>query len=89
MKTVITVQNLKCGGCAHTITTKLSTVENISEVHVAVDESEISFNYKNESDLLHVKQKLKDLGYPSIEDKNTLTAKSKSFISCAKGKLSN
>lgn len=89
MKTSIIVQNLKCGGCAHTITTKLATLENVSEVQVAVDESEISFNYINESDVERVTEKLKDLGYPSVEDKNSLTSKSKSFISCAKGKLSN
>jgi hypothetical protein len=35
-----------------------------------------------------VKDKLKSLGYPSIDDENTLTSRAKSFVSCATGKLS-
>ena len=88
MKTAIIIQNLKCGGCAHTITTKLSEIENITDVAVNVDESKVAFNYTNEADALRVKTKLKDLGYPSIEDDNNIVSKAKSFVSCATGKLS-
>lgn len=88
MNTSILVQNLKCDGCANTITTKLSTITNISNVVVDVEESKISFNYKNVDDVLLVKEKLKTLGYPSVEDSNSLTSKAKSFVSCATGKLS-
>ena len=88
MKTSIIIQNLKCGGCAHTITTKLSEIKNISDVEVDVDDSKVAFNYINEDDALVVKNKLKDLGYPSIEDDNNLVSKAKSFVSCATGKLS-
>jgi len=34
-----------------------------------------------------VKEKLKSLGYPSIEDTNGVITKAKSFVSCATGKL--
>ena len=88
MKTSILVQNLKCGGCAHTISTKLATIENISNLQVNVDESKVSFEYSNEEDAFKVKETLKNLGYPSIEDSNSFTAKAKSFVSCATGKLS-
>ena len=37
MNTSIVVQNLKCGGCANTITTKLAEIENISEITIDVD----------------------------------------------------
>lgn len=87
-KTSIIVQNLKCGGCAHTISTKLSTIENITNLNVDVEENKVSFNYLNEADALAVKEKLKYLGYPSIEDSNSLTSKAKSFVSCASGKIS-
>lgn len=87
MKTSIIVQNLKCGGCANTITTKLSEIENISDIVINVDESKISFTYINESDALLVKEKLSKIGYPSIEDDNTLVQKTKSYISCATGKF--
>ena len=89
MKTSIIVQNLKCGGCAKTITSKLSDVQNISDLLVDIDASVVSFRYKNVNDALAVKNKLKALGYPSIDDKNSVTAKAKSYISCATGKMSN
>lgn len=88
MKVSIIIQNLKCGGCAHTITSKLSELDFISDLNVNVDESKVSFNYTNEMDALKVKEKLKALGYPSIDETNSLTTKAKSFVSCATGKLS-
>jgi len=88
MKATIIVQNLKCGGCARTITNKLSEMENISEVQVFPNTSTVSFTYEDSGDALIVKDKLKDLGYPSIDTKNTLTSKAKSFVSCATGKIS-
>lgn len=87
MKTSIIVQNLKCGGCAHTISSKLSTIKNISNIEIHVEESKVSFNYSNDVDALAVKDKLKLLGYPSIEDHNNIVFKAKSFVSCATGKL--
>lgn len=88
MKTSILVQNLKCGGCAYTITSKLLELEFVSDVSVDVEHSKVTFAYTNELNALKVKQKLKDLGYPSIDDKNPLTSKAKSFVSCATGKFS-
>lgn len=88
MTTSIIVQNLKCGGCAHTISTKLAEIDSISDLNVNVEESKVSFKYSDEADITKVKEKLKKLGYPSIDDANTLTSKAKSFVSCATGKLS-
>ena len=87
MKELITVQNLKCGGCAKTITAKLSELESITNVEVDVENSAISFNYVNSSDLVVVNKKLIALGYPSIDDDNSVLSKAKSFVSCATGKL--
>ena len=88
MKATIIVQNLKCDGCARTITNKLSELENISEVQVFPNTYMVSFEYEDSSDALNVKDKLKDLGYPSIDSKNTLASKAKSYLSCATGKMS-
>ena len=87
MKATIIVQNLKCGGCARTITNKLTELDNISEVQVFPNTSTVSFAYQNTDDALMVKDKLKDLGYPSIDSKNSIAAKAKSFVSCATGKM--
>jgi copper chaperone len=88
MKSTIIVQNLKCGGCAQTISTKLSEIKTITNLNVDVDESKVLFDYSNQEDVKKVKEKLKALGYPSIDDDNDLLLKAKSFVSCAAGKFS-
>ncbi len=87
MNTSIVGQNLKCGGCANTISGKLSELENISDIAINIEESEIIFKHLNQSDVDVVKKKLSALGYPSIEDENAVLSKAKSFVSCATGKL--
>lgn len=87
MQNSILVQNLKCGGCAKTITNKISEIEHITNVSVDVDNSMISFFAENEESVLKVKEKLKTIGYPTINEDNTLASKAKSYVSCASGKL--
>jgi copper chaperone CopZ len=41
--TTIKIQNLKCGGCAHTITKAIQNIEGVSEVNVDVELSTVSF----------------------------------------------
>jgi copper chaperone CopZ len=87
MRTSIIVQNLKCGGCANTITTKLSLLDNVTNILVDTESSTVSFVAISSEDALLVKEKLKTLGYPSIEDANGVLSKAKSFVSCASGKM--
>lgn len=88
MNTKIFIQNLKCNGCASTITKKLSHLENITDIKVDVEESSVAFNYKDNLDLEVVMETLKDNGYPVEGDSNSLGTKAKSFVSCAIGKMS-
>lgn len=88
METTIHIQNLKCGGCANTITKGISSIEAIQNVSVNVDESTVTFSYGTEDQLNEVKNKLKSLGYPEDGEANTLGAKAKSYVSCAIGKMS-
>ncbi|MFI8603891.1 heavy-metal-associated domain-containing protein [Cellulophaga baltica] len=89
MQNSITVQNLKCGGCANTIKKKISEIENISSIEIDIDNSIISFFTKNNEDVLRVKDKLKAIGYPSRDEDNSFASKAKSFVSCATGKISS
>lgn len=89
MRTSIIVQNLKCGGCATTIKNRLSEINNISEITVDTDTATVSFIAQDADDALAVKDRLKSLGYPSIEDANGMLSKAKSFVSCATGKIAN
>tara|TARA_R110001632_G_scaffold194733_3_gene316194 strand:+ start:5167 stop:5433 length:267 start_codon:yes stop_codon:yes gene_type:complete len=87
MRTSIVVQNLKCGGCANTITTKLSQLENVLDIFVNTETSSVSFVTGSTEDVIMAKEKLKALGYPTFEDDNGVLAKVKSFVSCALGKI--
>lgn len=87
MKTTIVVQNLKCGGCVNTITTNLLKIENIQNVQVNIESSSVEFRYLEPEDAFKVKEKLRKLGYPAVDDKNTLASRANSFISCATGKM--
>lgn len=88
METTIHIQNLKCGGCANTITKGISSMESIDNVLVNVEESTVTFSYSTEEQLEEVKNKLKSMGYPEDGEANTLGAKAKSYVSCAIGKMS-
>lgn len=85
---VLSVQNLKCGGCAHTITKKLSALEILEDIRVEADENTVAFSYTNPNDLEKVKKVLTDIGYPVVGEANPLSAKAQSFVSCAVGRFS-
>ncbi|MFD0991356.1 heavy-metal-associated domain-containing protein [Mariniflexile jejuense] len=87
MNTILVIQNLKCHGCANTITNKLSNLEGISDIVVNNETDSVSFNYENEACLLEAKTLLHNLGYPVNGEKNALTTKAKSFVSCAIGRM--
>jgi copper chaperone CopZ len=87
MNTTIEIQNLKCGGCANTITSKLSNLIGIQKVVVDNETNTVSFDYENEKTLLATQDMLAKLGYPTVGEKNAITTKAKSLVSCAVGRL--
>ena len=89
MTSVIPIQNLKCGGCAKTIITKLEEIPTITNVSVSVESSSVSFDALKQEDIATAKTKLKSIGYPSLDQENSVLSKAKSFVSCATGKLSD
>ncbi|ULC58804.1 heavy-metal-associated domain-containing protein [Flaviramulus sp. BrNp1-15] len=89
MTTILEIQNLKCNGCANTIINKLNNLDNIHEVSVDNETNTVSFNYSNDEQLELVKKTLVNIGYPVVGDKNAITTKAKSFVSCAIGRMNN
>lgn len=87
MKTTVHIQNLKCGGCASTITKNLNTLDDVSDVIVEVEDESVTFEYSDENTLHLVKEALAKLGYPEDGERNSLRDKAKSYISCAIGKI--
>ncbi|MDU8886007.1 heavy-metal-associated domain-containing protein [Yeosuana sp. MJ-SS3] len=88
MKTTVEIHNLKCIGCANTITKKLLSIDALSNIQVNNQNNTVSFIYDNESTLIETKKILANLGYPVVGDKNVMTTKIKSYISCAIGRTS-
>ena len=89
MKTTLRIQNLKCGGCANTIITKLEELEGVNDVTVEQDEDTVSFIYNDQDNLIEAAELLANLGYPIEGYSNTLARKAKSYLSCAIGRFGN
>jgi copper chaperone CopZ len=89
MKVTLNIQNLKCGGCANTITTRLSALEHVNNVIVDNENDSVTFNYKDETHLREAISLLSKLGYPIDGENNPITKKAKSFVSCAVGRMNN
>jgi len=87
MQKIITVQNLKCGGCANTITKKLQTFDDISNLSIDIDGNTIAIVYSTAETYTQVISALKTMGYPEEHQTNTLSNKAKSYVSCAIGKM--
>jgi copper chaperone CopZ len=89
-KQIFKVQNVKCGGCANTLTTKLKDDFGEIEVNLEVMPREITLEISDEK-VPALREALKSLGYPMADETlgfvaNT-TAQAKSFVSCAVGKF--
>jgi len=87
MNTTLKIQNLKCGGCANTILTRLENLDGITEVIVDNEKDTVSFAFIQELHLEEVKILLSKLGYPIVGDNNSFSKKAKSFVSCAVGRM--
>ncbi|HEO98997.1 MAG: heavy-metal-associated domain-containing protein [Campylobacterales bacterium] len=90
MKQTFEVLNIKCGGCASTIKTKLFDAFGEIEVDLSKNPREITVDITEER-VPELKTALKKLGYPMKSEQigfvEANTAKAKSIISCAIGKM--
>ena len=90
MKTeTIYIANLKCGGCATTITKELSAIQGVQLVQVNNDTDSVVVSYDDELDRKEITAKLHHLGYPEATEENGLLLKLKSYASCMIGRLDN
>ena len=87
----ISVENIKCGGCANTITTKLNALEDVNDCTVDIENGVVSID-GDESHRSAIAELLLKLGYPesgTAEGLKAAKAKAKSFVSCAVGRMSS
>ena len=91
MKISINVENIRCGGCANTITKKLKALDGINDVEVAIEDQIVTIDTDNEAMREPAAKALFAMGYPekgSVEGVEALKEKAKSVVSCAVGKMS-
>jgi copper chaperone len=90
MTWTIAVENIKCGGCANTISKALLAVNGVAGVDVDREKGEIRVDGDGASRDAVV-QRLRQLGYPevgAVSGLGSAAAKAKSFVSCAIGRVS-
>ncbi|NQX78019.1 heavy metal-associated domain-containing protein [Gilvibacter sp.] len=88
MKTVYKVQNLRCHGCAKTISNRLERIHGVLGVKVNPEADEISLTHNNNSTLNAAIYKLSKMGYPLETATNSIDKKANALVSCAKGRSS-
>jgi copper chaperone len=91
MTYTVTVENIKCGGCANSIRSKLIEQELARAVDVDIDSGEVRVEGNPEWREKTIAA-LAGMGYPevgSVEGLKAATAKAKSFVSCAVGRIDN
>lgn len=84
----IIIANLKCSGCATTITKELSTLNGVSKVSVDPTNDSVEVSYEN-IDRKQIIDKLHHLGYPEATEENGLLLQLKSYAICMIGKIEN
>lgn len=86
----IEIDNLKCGGCARSITKGLSEMPGVSNVEIDHDHDVVKFEAPEDM-RAQVAEKLRSMGYPekgTVEGISAGLANAKSFVSCAIGRFS-
>lgn len=93
MQKVFEVLNVKCGGCANTLTKTLEkNGYKVEKVDLEVMPRKVTLEIDESFDEEKFKLVLRSIGYPLADDElsslEDFGAKAKSFVSCAIGKIS-
>lgn len=91
MSYVVEVENIKCGGCANGIKTKLIDNEGISDVSVDIEAGLVTVN-ADDNTRENIVAVLAKMGYPetgSVEGLKSAAAVAKSYVSCAIGSMTD
>ena len=83
----ILIANLKCSGCANTITSKLLELDGMESVVVDPETDTVSVSYNTPLLRSGITEKLLSLGYPEATAENGLLTQLKSYASCMIGRI--
>ncbi|MCU0442148.1 MAG: heavy-metal-associated domain-containing protein [Bacteroidia bacterium] len=85
----IYIANIKCSGCAQTITQKLTQLAGVNLVTVSVKDELVTIQHEGVLQRTDFTNRLQSLGYPEANTDNGLLTQAKSYASCMIGKLNN
>ena len=84
------VLNVKCSGCAHTLTASLEKEFGSIKVDLEIEPRVITLDVEEEK-IPRLRKELKRLGYPMSDEDLTkfdaFSTNAKSYVSCAIGKM--
>ncbi|MDZ7899274.1 MAG: heavy metal-associated domain-containing protein [Arcicella sp.] len=83
----ILIENLKCGGCANSIKTRLQNLTGVFSVEIDQENSLVKVEHNTSIKRTGIISQLESLGYPEQNSNNTVIHKAKSFVSCAVGRM--
>lgn len=92
MLKTVEVNNIRCEGCANTITKALAK-EGFTSINIdlSCEPRKVTVDLQNEASVAHFRMILRKLGYPFSDEEvgfsDSATLKVKSFVSCAVGKF--
>ena len=88
-RVTLTIQNLKCGGCANTVSTNLNRIEGVFDVAVDPDHGTVDLQVRSKDLIQTITNELRRLGYPLVDEDNPFFTRVKSYTSCAIGRMSS
>jgi len=84
MELQIIVENIKCGGCMHSIQSALLKLDNVEKV--VINKETETINITGDIEKAKLISKLNELGY-SEKGNNSILKIAKSYVNCAIGKI--
>ncbi|MBR9920940.1 MAG: heavy-metal-associated domain-containing protein [Bacteroidetes bacterium] len=84
----IIVDNLKCGGCANTISKNIKALDGVNDIQIELEKSELTIECEDALDRETLLNKLSKLGYPEQGTSN-FVQKATSYVSCMVGRMSD
>ncbi len=92
MQHQITVENIKCGGCARTVENTLKDIDGVGDIQVTVETGLVAVETTDSISRETLVEALRHKGYPeagSVEGLESVGAKAVSYVSCAIGRIDN
>lgn len=63
----IQIKGMRCGHCVASVTSALNAIDGISEVNIALDKGEATFNQNKDVPLADIKKAIAAIGFEVVE----------------------